>query len=121
MTRIARTAAVLLVAPAVLLSGCGGASEADREVCDAATDLSFSKPQAGLAAAKPSATEILRQLSGYAPDDDRLVRAVDRARDDAQAIIDGFSPLSFPKVEGGVAALEGSLSAVQAVCNDLGA
>jgi hypothetical protein len=65
--------------------------------------------------------EILRELSGYAPDDDRLVRAVDRARDDAQAIIDGFSPLNFPKIEGGVAALNGSLSAIKSVCGDLSA
>jgi hypothetical protein len=120
MTRFTRAAAVLLLSPAILLSGCGGPSEADREVCDAAGGLDVGSLGGGPAAAGP-ATEILRQLSGYAPDADRLVRAVDRARDDAQVIIDAASPFDPPRIRGGVAALQGSLPAVQAVCNDLGA
>jgi hypothetical protein len=119
MTVYVRATAVLLLAPAVALSGCGRPSEADSDVCQAAADLTSFDPDP--AAARAPATSVLRELSGYAPDDDRLVRAVDRARDDAQAIIDGFSPLSFPKVEGGIAALQGSLPALQDVCDDLGA
>jgi hypothetical protein len=64
-----------------------------------------------------SAGEILRQLSSNVADADRLVRAVDHARQDAQAVIDADNYLDeIGKAE----ALAGSLTAIHSVCADLG-
>src|SRR4051812_41215228 len=107
MTCIIRMAVVLLAAPILLLAGCGGPSEADREACDGAADLSMNNVQGGILGQQDAAGGILGQLSGYAPDDHRLVRAVDRARDDARAVT--TSGKQAMEVRAAVEALEGSL------------
>jgi hypothetical protein len=124
MTRCVRSVVFpLMVLAVVVLSGCGGASgsgtsEADRKICLAVADL----PIRDISTMDWSqAPRVLEQLSGYAPNDERLVRAVERARDDTQTILDATSPFSYPRLEGGVSALRGSASAIRGVCEDLGA
>jgi hypothetical protein len=99
---------MLLTVPAVLLAGCGGPSEVDREICASAPAPDSWDGSAGRAGA------ILQDLAGYAPDNDRLVRAVDHARDDASAVVGGQDRAAR-------LALTGSLSAIHDVCDDLGA
>jgi hypothetical protein len=115
-----RVASWLLTCSVVLTACANGASttEADRATCDRAAKVS--SIGAGDSAARRPATSVLGELSGLTPDNERLVRAVGQARDDAQAVVDGFSPLSYPKIEAGVAALNGSLSGISDVCGDLG-
>ncbi|WP_448611828.1 hypothetical protein [Geodermatophilus sp. URMC 60] len=115
MTRFARVVSVPLAALVILLAGCE-AGEADRVACDGVADLDLSSRMGGRSGQQEVASRILGQLSGYAPGDDRLVRAMDQAREDALAVASATHPV---EIGAAFAALKGSLSAVQSVCDDL--
>lgn len=120
MIRFTSTTVVLLTAPVVLLTGCGGGpSEADRKVCTDAANLvvSYDSSGVGTYAVDQAATDILSQLSGYAPDDARLVRAVDHAREDARSVV---AATDWAAIDGDFSALDGSVSAINGVCKELG-
>ncbi|GAB3314349.1 hypothetical protein GCM10027451_29200 [Geodermatophilus aquaeductus] len=115
MTRFAHVVSVPLAALVVLLAGCG-ASEADLKACDGVAALDLSSRMGGRSGQQEVASRILGQLSGYAPGDDRLIRAVNQAREDALAVASATHPV---EIGAAFTALEGSLSAVQTVCDDL--
>lgn len=131
-------AAAFVTAAAVLLSGCSSGSEVsepDRETCAAAAELVLTTQRAAKTTTgssggrfvypsgpdafttQTSAQHILAALSGTAASDDRLVRAVERARNDAQATVEA----QVNDVADQASTLRASLSAIGSVCEDLGA
>ena len=94
---------LLPVAAVLLLSGCGGDSEAaDADICgQQATDLGdvraltdeLSQPDSqwgagGPDAATATAGDAVEALTGYVPEDEKVTRAVDKALDAVQALHD---------------------------------
>lgn len=124
-------AAIAALLPLLALGACGPteASAADITTCSAARDDLTEYVGEFTSAALDQVSDgedvsvrvrtptVQTALSGYAPDDDRLVRAVENAREDLQA---WQSAANNAKAD--VApAVAGSLPAVLAVCDDLGA
>jgi hypothetical protein len=114
---VTRTVTGVLLACTAILAACG-TTEADVSACETAAEIS---PIGDTETWAPTpAMSILELLSGLTPNNDRLVRAIHQARDDAQSIVDASSPVRYPKMEAGVAALRGSLTGINDICGDLG-